>query len=456
MFAFGLLLALYASRVMAEVVWQPYAIRSFDGREIAAEMAILPVRENRDERDSRWIRIAVVRLPRAGTAPRDASPIVFLSGGPGIPATALARVPVYFDLFSRLRDVGDVLLVDQRGSGLSVPNLTCPERELPRDFLSSDAAFRDALRSRVSDCAQFWRNAGVDLKGYSTREIAEDIDVVRRAVHASRTQLLAFSYGSEVAFELARRWQRSIERIVFASTRAPDTLLKRAGAWDRQLDDLGEVASVPLRSMVRDVVAKFDRAPVVIEIPGGTVSVGGIGVLTLLRSDLSDGRTFAAIPQFVQTLERNDYATLTRRIQQLHASLTKHFNLMTLAVDCSSGWSPERLAATQAGARNATMRNVNLQWDSSICALIRGTPGIPPAISLVPVPTLFVTGTLDPSAPIAQTEQIRARFPRSVHLIVENGAHETLPLPAVQDEVMRFLRGAPLTTRKISSSAPGH
>jgi len=415
---------------LADDLWTPFVLRSFDGREASAQIALLPVRETRTSPDSRLIRVAVIRLP-AREAPRGAPPIVFLSGGPGIPASALARVPVYFDLFSKLQAIGDVLLIDQRGSGMSLPNLTCPAADVPKNFLSSDEAFLAALSARVTACTRFWSDAGVDIHGYSTTEIAADVDAARKAAGGKTMKLLAFSYGSEVAIELARRWPRQVDRIVFASTRAPDTMLKMASVWDQQLGTLG--------ASVKRVVAELDASPVNVETTAGTFSVGGIGVLTVLRADLPDGRALPKIPEFVRALEGGSYASLAPRVLQIYASL-KSMNLMTLAVDCSSGWSAQRLRDAEAESHAAIMRNVNLQWDSRICNAIAGRPGLPPPIRRTNIPALFITGTLDVNAPVAQTERIRKEFPRSVHFIVENGAHETLPIGAVQERVVKFLR----------------
>jgi len=425
------LLLFAAPLAFGEELRTPFVLRSFDGREASAQIALLPVRETRSSPGSRLIRVAVIRLP-AREAPHGAPPIVFLSGGPGIPASALARVPVYFDLFSKLQAIGDVLLIDQRGSGLSLPNLTCPVADVPKNFLSSDEAFLAALSARAGACTRFWSASGLDIAGYSTSEIAADVDAARRAAGAKTMKLLAFSYGSEVAIEIARRWPGQVDRIVFASTRAPDTMLKMAGVWDQQLGSLG--------ATVKRVVAELDASPVNLETTAGTFTVGGIGVLSVLRADLPDGRALPKVPEFVRALEGGNYTSLAPRVQQIYASL-KSMNLLTLAVDCSSGWSARRLRDAEAQSRDAVMRNVNLQWDSSVCNAIVARAGVPPPIRRTNIPALFITGTLDVNAPVAQTEQVRKAFPRSIHVVVENGAHETLPSGAVQERVMEFLRG---------------
>jgi pimeloyl-ACP methyl ester carboxylesterase len=425
--AFFVALIFVAPVAFAQIEWQPYSVRTFDGRELAVELGTLAVPEHRRAPNTRWIRVAALRL-RARTN-SGAPPIVFLTGGPAVPATTLARVPVYFDLFDSLRDAGDVLLLDQRGSGMSLPSLACPEAPIDQDFVSSDATLRHALAARVSQCAGFFRLNGVDLGGYTTGEIAADVNGIRNAMHSRTVKLLAFSYGSEVAFELLRRWPKTIDRVVFASTRAPDTLLKSPAVWDRQLESVV--------TPVRDVVQQFDTNPLQL----GSFRAGGIAILSVLRNDLPDGRAHAKIPGFIRELRAGETKALTTRIEQLHNALRTSFSIMSLAVDCSSGWSDARFERTQREARDAIMRNVNLQWDPEVCGAVVPERHFPAPMVRVSVPALFITGSRDPNAPAEQTEAIRRRwFARGEQKIIDGAAHETLPIPVVQKMVVEFLR----------------
>ena len=102
-----------------------YTVTTYDGQSHPAELGHLLVSENRQKKSNHLIQIALIRLK--ASAPHPVSPIVYLSGGPGVPASGMARVPLYYDLFEKLRQTGDVVLLDQRGSGMSSPNLDdCP------------------------------------------------------------------------------------------------------------------------------------------------------------------------------------------------------------------------------------------------------------------------------------------------------------------------------------------
>ncbi len=128
---------------------------------------------------------------------------------------------------------------------------------------------------------------------------------------------------------------------------------------------------------------------------------------------------------------------------------------MAMAMDCSAGWSSERFAQARREAPQALFGNVNLQWTTNIC----GELGVTENSALQPrlwstLPTLLISGTLDTNTPPFQAEEVRWGFPNSVHLIVENGGHETLPSPEVQSVVVDFFKGQDVSSRRVTFSRP--
>ena len=66
------------------------------------------------------------------------------------------------------------------------------------------------------------------------------------------------------------------------------------------------------------------------------------------------------------------------------------------------------------------------------------------------VPTLFLSGTLDADTPPMNAERMRWGFPRSTHIMVENGFHETLPANEVQALIVEFLQGSNVADRHVT------
>jgi pimeloyl-ACP methyl ester carboxylesterase len=451
----------------SQIVIEPYPFRTYDGKEHQAELGRLSVPESRNGTSSRLIQLVFVRLRSSAAQP--SAPIVFLAGGPGIPAIGLAQVPVYFTLFERLREVSDVILLDQRGTGMSSPNLQCPPAVFPPDAFENTEKWLESYSQFVRTCAGHWRAEGVDLASYNSNASADDLEYLRRALGAERLNLLAWSYGTELALATVRRHGARLNRVVLASTRGPDNLLKLPSVWDSQIRKLSRLANedsnvggtVPdMESLMRRVMDKLERNPVSIAVTDRRTSqqvnlrVGKIGLQTLVRGDLSDARAFASLPALLYTIEQGDYSVLTRRMEQLYNGFGG--SAMSLATDCAAGWSAARLALVRREARTALMSNVNLQWSPDICGLTGSAKLGSNFRSRIRsrLPTLFLSGSLDPNAPSSQAEAVRRGFPNGVHLIVENAAHESLPAAEIQNLILDFFKGHDISRRKISLPRP--
>lgn len=450
-----------------QIVIEPYTFRTYDGREHPAELGRLSVRENRKGNSRRLIQLAFVRLRSTATQP--SAPIVFLAGGPGIPGIGLGQVPVYFSLFERLREVSDVILLDQRGTGMSSPNLQCPPATFPPDTFENTEKWLQVYSQFVRTCADHWRAEGVDLAAYNSNASADDLEDLRRALGAERLSLLAWSYGTELALATVRRHSERLNRVILSSTRGTDNLLKLPSVWDSQIRRLSRLAAedsnvgkiVPdMEALTRRVMERLERNPVTVAIADKRANrqvnlrVGKIGLQTLIRGDLSDARAFAGLPALLYTIEQGDYSILTRRMEQLYNGFGS--SAMSLATDCAAGWSAKRLSQANKEARTALMSNVNLQWKPEICRLTGGANLGSNFRSRIrsTLPTLFVSGTLDPNAPSSQAEEARRGFPNSVHLIVENAGHESLPAAEIQNVIVDFFKGQDVSRRTISFPRP--
>lgn len=447
---------------------EPYAFKTFDGKEIPAELGKLSVRENRGGKSNRMIELAFVRLK--STAAQPGAPIVWLSGGPGVPGIVMARVPVYFSLFNRLREVSDVILLDQRGVGLSSPNLQCPAVGVPVDAFENAEKWLRTYTQNSRDCIEHWRKQGVDLTGYTNDANADDVDELRQAIGAKEISLVAHSYGNILAQAIIRRHGGNLHRMVLAGVEGPDNLLALPSVWDGLIKKLSYFAAedakvneiVPdMEALYRRVLDKLERSPVTLTVTDFKtktpvkIRVGKIGLQWIVRLDMNDARTYAALPALFYTIDKGDYSLFTRRIEPLYNSFQGR-SPMANAIDCSSGWSAERMTQVRQEAAQSLFSNVNLQWMSDICKAV-GVGNVSAELRTrvySTVPTLFVSGTLDTNTPPFSAEEVRWRFPNSTHLIVENGGHETLPGSQVQTVIVNFFKGQDVKGRTVSFERP--
>ena len=394
---------------------EPYSFRTYDGTEIPAELGKLWVPETRTGSSNRLIQLTFVRLKT--TAERPNAPIIFLAGGPGAPGIGMGRVPVYFRLFQQLRAVADVILLDQRGLGMSSPALDCPATPVPKDVFASRANWLSVVTSKSRVCADEWRAKGVDVTAYTNDASADDVDDLRRALGAERISLIGHSYGTLLAQAVVRRHGAHVERVVFAATEGPDHLVAMPSVWDGLIRKLSHLAGEDLDELFRRVLGKLERQPVTLAIadPDGKTAVdivvGPIGLQWLLRHGMTDARNYVRIPALLHSIDEGDYSLLAGAIAPLHREMQGR-SPMANAVDCSIGWSGARMVAATRETAGALFSNVNLQRTSEMCMTVGMRPHDPASQPRLfsRVPALFVSGTLDANTPPFQAEEVRWGF----------------------------------------------
>jgi pimeloyl-ACP methyl ester carboxylesterase len=169
------------------------------------ECGHLIVREVRDRPRGRTLRLAVMILRAAEPAGRP--PLVFLHGGPGLNAIT-SRFPINAAKWGLSRH-RDVIIYDQRGSGLSEPQ-PCPE-VVAR---SGDMADPSTAAAVARACVASLRAAGIEPAAFSTpANVADAIDL-RRSLGYRVWDIYGVSYGSRLAQELMRRDSAAIRAVM--------------------------------------------------------------------------------------------------------------------------------------------------------------------------------------------------------------------------------------------------
>lgn len=451
----------------SRISFRAYGIRGLDGVERPAELGRLVVPETHARPAGKKIAIVFLRLRTPSTKP--GPPIVFLPGGPGYPGTLLARTPAYLELFERLRESSDVIVLDQRGSGLSEPTLQCAVRgSLAPDAFESEGKTATAVGGMVRPCVRLVRGDGFAVEAYNTVESAEDLDDLREALGAERLRLIAVSYGTELALEMMRRHGDRVDAAVLAGTRGPDMAWRLPLAYDFALKRLSAtVAADPawradlpdLEGAVRRLIERLAWRPASVWIHDrktgkpARVRVGPMGVQAMLTSDLSDWTRAPLLPALFASLARGDSTLFVRSVEDLVNSTSSGISVMQVAADCASGASPERRSRVAREAAKSLFGNVkNMLMNPAFCELV-GNPDLGAAFRepiYSPVRTLFLTGELDAVTPPFQAEEVRWGFPNGVHLVVENGWHEILSFQDVQQATGDFFAGRDVRGRRLT------
>lgn len=437
----------------AAIAWEPYPAQIGGEKVEGAQLGRLRVPERHDAPDGRTLELAFVRLP--GRAVGGGTPTIYLDGGPGGSGVSVIGIPSWAPLLDGLREVGDVILLSQRGAGLSRPRLACGAdgAGIPGAAFRTRDALLTAMAPAVASCVAEWQGRA-DLSAYNTRESADDVDDVRRALGAERMNILGFSYGTHLGLAVLRRHGGSVAHAVLAGVEGPDETFKLPSALDDQLRRLSYAIArdsstaddfPDLYGSLRDLLAELDARPRVIDVgEDDAVTFGGDALRYLLRLDLGDTNDLPYLPALIQDVRSERAPILTALLARRVRAVRRGVPLMSLAMDCASSAPAARLERIRA-ERGATLLGAMTETIyPDVCAMVPVEPldsafRAPVRSS---VPTLFVSGMLDSNTPPYQAERIRWGFPNGVHLVVENAGHEsTLSVPEVQSAVVRFLKG---------------
>lgn len=448
----------------------PYTFEPRSGEKIAAEKGVFEVPENRANPSSRRIKLSFVRF--AATHPGKRAPIVYLAGGPGGSGVDAARGR-RFPIFMALREVADVIALDQRGTGWSndippcdVPNDTVPGKPITRELAAS------ATREAAAECAAFWRGKSIDLAGYNTNESAADIDELRRLLGVPKVSLWGISYGTHLALATLKRYPKSIDRAVLASVEGLDETVKLPAHTDAFFARLQQTINADpgvaqiypdVAGTMRRVHAKLDKEAATVTVKDAkgadqSVTFGKFELQMLVAGSIADPARSAGIPGLYAMMDGGDFSQAGAFAHRFLRS-EPHVRLfgMPEAMDAASGISAARARVVAKQAQTSLLGDV-LNFPEPHMGNALGVPDLGESFRRPvksDVPTLFLSGTLDGRTYPEDAAAIAARFSRATHLIVENGGHNLFEAdPSVAQAVVTFMKGEPVPVTTLRLPPP--
>src|SRR5262249_48009826 len=153
------------------------------------------------------IRIFFELFTHSGSAPAE-SAILANIGGPGVTTTGLSDF--WLSVYGAALDIHDLLLIDDRGRGLST-TIDCEELQHgTAEFSKSEA-----------DCAA---QLGSSASWYGTGDVAQDVEAVRAALGYDKVDYHGGSYGGEDVTAYATRFGEHLRSIVLDAPAGPPSL----------------------------------------------------------------------------------------------------------------------------------------------------------------------------------------------------------------------------------------
>ncbi len=439
------------SREAGTVEIETHSAKTSAGEVVEYELGTLFVPENRSDPDSRIIGVGFARF-KSVVQPAPAPPIFQLPGGPGssylmrLEDASSGELGQFMGHVNRLRQIGDVVFVDQRGFSRRGDVLSATA-----DFSSRPPGEPSSLKDDVEQFVTFarevaaeYKDGKVDLSGYTVKECAQDVNDLRTALGYKTITLHATSFGSQWSFAIMRLHPEIVARAllsgvepldhaydmpsyVFAAIQRQWRFVEAHRRFKRYLPEGGMVEAA------RVVIERLEREPLAIE---GQNRKGEPVKVVLGREDFP-----SRDPAQILELYHGHYERWARPSSGSSQGGRK-MTLIGPLIDSSLGVTPERRhqlwtdpAIRYLGRDNfsAYLATADI-WPSPDM----GDDFRRPVLCNIPV--VFAQGNWDTSTPIENTFEIAPFFPNSRVLIAEQGGHGVIePIARQHPEAWKAL-----------------
>ncbi len=455
-----LLLGLMVAPVLAQdstpqvewtACWMELPEGMVEGQNIDCGYLIVPEDRTYDSSTTIQLAFAILYAPADTTYP---DPVIYLAGGPG--GNAVGDIDGWLDI-PYLQD-RDVILLDQRGTGYSLPSLNCPEAE-------------QGLEDATQACHDRLIDEGVDLQAYNSAENAADVADLRVALGYDEWNLYGVSYGTRLALTILRDYPEGVRSVVIDSVYPPEVnsweeygqntadefdLLFQSCAADRDCDsafpDLAQIFDSTVEQLNADPVRYTG-----IDSTSGESSdreMSGDDFINRVFQVLYSTESIPYLPGVISEVANGNYAALddlesgamlapgSRQSPDMEDFSDSEG--MNLSVECQEevAFLDEATALDNVPDQSTPLYNSSIQTIQqtfSDCQIWDVMPADSRETQPVEsdIPTLVVAGEFDPITPAAWAESAASYLTNSFFFLFPGGGHGVIDMNSCSQSIMQ-------------------
>ena len=428
-----------------------------------AECSYLTVPQNYAEPQGVKLKLHIALIASSARKPQ-ADPVVYLAGGPGQSASeSFGQIAPGFREILKTRHV---LLIDQRGTGLSHA-LKC---NMPDDvgLVTPDDA---TVRAMVRGCLHAQDS---DPKFFTTTDATKDLESLRVAIAAPQLNLVGFSYGTRVAQQFAMHYPNSTRSLILDGI-APNQLIlgsEQAQALDEALAKqfarcvadkacfarFGDPAKT-LSALEADLTANPREIEIDDPLTGKPVKLPlGIGALQgMARFYAYASETSALVPLLMDEAKHGRPQLMLAQTEMAGKNIGDAMSHgMQLSVLCSED---NEFLKFDASNKNRLLGNEMQEMLSVQCQ--EWPKGARPKDFFQPltgnIPTLLISGEFDPVTPARYGDIVLKGLSNAQHIIVPAQGHINLGrgcIPKLAGEFLANLAPKKLDTECVKKITP--
>ena len=400
---------------------------------VDAYCGTLKVFENRDTKQGRQIDLNIVVLPalRSDAQP---DPLFFLAGGPGQGAAKLAKV--VRTMFASMQRDRDIVLVDQRGTGKSHP-LECLNDD--DDGLKTLGITEQQTLDRLKECQAKY---DADLTQYTTTIAMDDLDDVRAFLGYDKINIYGGSYGTRAGLVYMRQHGDRVRAAILDGVAPTNMALPRFFPRDSQrafellardcAADAGCDAAYPnLLERTRALLERLKKDPPLVRVThprtaeSAEVRIEPRLVANVIVTALYSPTVTALVPAIVAAAERNDFQSMLA-LAGINGSDEPNMSIgMQLSVICAEDAPRNTAEDLKNGAASTLFGDYIMTIQQRGCEF--WPRGMVDASYYEPVtssiPTLVMSGEVDPVTPPEWGEAVAKTLSNSTHLVMPGTGH---------------------------------
>ncbi|MEW6990123.1 alpha/beta hydrolase [Colwelliaceae bacterium 6441] len=402
-----------------------------DGIKQQVKCGKLTVPEDYSKPNGESISINFAVLPAIDKS-QSKEPLMFLAGGPGQAAVSLAGG--LYQAFNEIRKTRDLILVDQRGTGGSHP-LQCDDSVDQNVYTGLPEDFTPQV---VKECLADLKG---DLSQYNSENAIRDFDAVRAALGHEKIAIYGGSYGTRAGLVYMRLFPESLTSVVLDSVgpiEVPIGLFGQSAARSFSMllenckkEENCQKAYPALESEFNQVVAQLEKSPLKINIPHprfGTQTsliVNKAKFISTIFMQLYSVEARSLVPLIIHQASLGNFAPFAGLTAAGDSDEAAMYVGLTFNIVCNEDIPKMTEAMFTADADNNFNGNISQMSWKMACPL---WPQYRPSDAFyqpvtADIPTLIISGELDPVTPPSNGEFSDKSLPNSKHIVMKNSSH---------------------------------
>lgn len=392
-------------------------VKGFD-HSLLSHCGFLEVPENRANPNRKTIKIAYAVIKSKSSSPLP-DPVIYLMGGPG--GSTLNGIQYWAN--HPIVAHRDLVLVDQRGTGLSEPQL-CPDIglftvEIMGKDLSKEQEYQH-LSKEANNCKNKLIKQGITLGAYNSKENAADLEALRKHLGYKKWNLYGGSYGTRLALTMMRDSPDGIRSVVLSGPFPPQAnmyqhLIPNFKSALHKVFQLCEKQSEchkrypDLQQDFKSLIQSLREDPVKVDYNGSPFYINAQDALLIIHQLLYSRKTVTQIPNFITSLiqgnQQDIYKALLPLLQRAGAiDFGMYFSVQAYEELPFNG----KKEYEKSLANNPEFYPGLAFFNSDVEILPQWHTSRAPAMENLPVksniPTLILVGQLDPITPVSYSK----------------------------------------------------